>query len=73
MKRRIFRVLLAHFPYTKRWKLVSDTGGGWYFDTQKEAIRAAQEKISAQIVIHGRNGRIQSERTYGLDPRRSKG
>ena len=27
----------------------------------------------AQLVIRGKNGRIQSERTYGKDPRRSKG
>ncbi len=27
----------------------------------------------SQLVIKGRNGRIQSERTYGEDPRRTKG
>jgi len=27
----------------------------------------------AQLVIKGKSGRIQSERTYGNDPRRSKG
>jgi hypothetical protein len=27
----------------------------------------------SQVVIHGRNGRIQLEWTYGADPKRSKG
>lgn len=27
----------------------------------------------AQLIIKGKDGRIQSERTYGADPRRSKG
>lgn len=26
-----------------------------------------------QVVIHGKDGRIQSERTYGKDPRRHRG
>jgi len=31
------------------------------------------EGTPTQLVIHGKNGKIQSERTYGNDPRRSKG
>ncbi len=52
------------------------------FDARKEALvqRTANqcrclrmERIDSQIVIHGRDGRIQSERTYGNDPKRRKG
>ena len=31
------------------------------------------QMIPAQLVIHKKNGVIESERTYGLDPRRFKG
>ncbi|MBS3765348.1 DUF2188 domain-containing protein [Candidatus Bipolaricaulota bacterium] len=39
--------------------------------TKKEAVKTARErarKQSSQIFIHGKNGRIQEERTYGNDP-----
>jgi hypothetical protein len=29
--------------------------------------------IAAQLVLHGQDGRIRWERTYGQDPRRSPG
>lgn len=32
-----------------------------------------QNRYPAQVVLHGKNGRIRWERTYGRDPRRSKG
>jgi hypothetical protein len=40
-----------------------------------EYARALRESegTPSQLVIHGKNGKIQSERTYGNDPRRSKG
>ncbi|MFV0138121.1 DUF2188 domain-containing protein [Streptomyces sp. HMX87] len=45
--------------------------------TQKEAISAAREKAKerepAQVVVHGRDGRIRTEYTYGNDPRRTPG
>lgn len=41
--------------------------------TQREAIAAAREKARehqpAQVVVHGRDGRIRTEYTYGSDPR----
>lgn len=39
--------------------------------TKKEAIKSARRqasKKSSQVYIHGENGRIQEERTYGKDP-----
>jgi hypothetical protein len=60
--------------------------GGWivkgggeehHFDQKAEAVSAAaaagRSLGNAQVVIKKRDGKIQSERTYGNDPRRSKG
>ena len=47
------------------------------FRTKAEAVTAAVRQAETaelgQVVIKGRNGRIQSERTYGADPRRFPG
>jgi hypothetical protein len=54
-------------------------GGGeeHHFDQKAEAVSAAaaagRSLGNAQVVIKKRDGKIQSERTYGNDPRRSKG
>ncbi|MGH2686222.1 MAG: DUF2188 domain-containing protein [Actinomycetota bacterium] len=45
-------------------------------DRKPEVIRRARDVAKAQggrLVIHKANGRIQEERTYGADPRRSRG
>jgi hypothetical protein len=59
------------------WTLNLGGGQERRFTTKTEAVRvgAREGRASghAQLVIKGRNGRIQSERTYGADPRRSKG
>jgi len=60
--------------------------GGWIvkgggeehrFDRKTEAVQAAaaagRQLGNAQVVIKKADGRIQSERTYGGDPRRTKG
>jgi hypothetical protein len=43
----------------------------------EEAVGAARVQWNTgrptQVVLHGKNGRIRWERTYGRDPRRSKG
>lgn len=45
--------------------------------TQKEAIqsarRQAEEHQPAQVVVHGRDGRVRTEYTYGNDPRNIPG
>jgi hypothetical protein len=54
-------------------------GGGeeHRFQNKAEAIDAAaaagRGMENAQVVIRKKDGTIQSERTYGNDPRRSKG
>ncbi len=52
-----------------------------YFDRKPAAVSRGSEVgarlkaagLLAQLVIHGRDGRIQSERTYGSDPKKTKG
>ena len=74
-------------PARKRMTISTAKGGGWtlnlgggqdrQFKTKAEAVRAGAREGRAsghaQLTIKGRNGRIQSERTYGADPRRTKG
>jgi hypothetical protein len=47
------------------------------FATKAEAVRSAaregRRNGHAQMIIKGKDGKIQSERTYGADPRRTKG
>jgi hypothetical protein len=51
------------------------------FDTQKEAIEIAVLSARtvwaggrrAQVVLHGKSGRVRWERSYGRDPRRTRG
>jgi Uncharacterized protein conserved in bacteria (DUF2188) len=58
------------------WK-VEGAGAAENFRTKDEAIRAGRNRAKAadlgQLVVKGRNGRIQTEHTYGKDPRRTKG
>jgi hemerythrin superfamily protein len=64
------------------------SGGGWRAekegtqravaigDRKDEVVQKARDRARSQkgrLVIHGRNGRIQEERRYGPDPRRSRG
>jgi hypothetical protein len=46
-------------------------------DTKAEAVGAARtignNEKPAQVVIHGRDGVIQTEHTYGSDPEKYKG
>jgi hypothetical protein len=50
---------------------------GRVFEDKDEAIRQATENAKAaetgQIIVHGQDGHIQYERTYGEDPRERKG
>jgi hypothetical protein len=59
------------------WTLSIAGAGENTYRTKAEAVKAGASKGRqnghAQLVIKGRNGRIQSERTYGADPRRTKG
>ena len=57
--------------------LVKGAGEQHRFERKTEAVRAAaaagRQLGNAQVVIKTTDGRIQSERTYGSDPRRTKG
>ena len=52
-------------------------GGDGSFATKTKAVAAGKKQAKAgglgQLVIHTKTGRIQTEHTYGADPRRSKG
>lgn len=49
----------------------------WKFAAVASAVRLAKAIRKSgglsQVVVHGRNGRIQFEWTYGADPKRSQG
>ena len=50
---------------------------GEVFEDEEQAVQEASDCAEAadagQIVVHGHNGRIQYEHTYGEDPRERKG
>lgn len=70
-KRTVLRVLPA-----KAWRV-----GGVTFDSKKDAVSYARScaiseldrGMNSQVVIHGNDGKIQRELTFGADPRRRKG
>lgn len=77
--RTVFRI--HHSEFSGVW-VASVEGRTVDFDRNKVDIvqRTANQcrdlltvSVDSQIVIHGRDGRIQSERTYGNDPARRKG
>lgn len=44
--------------------------------TQTAAIdagRATAKRNRSELLVHGKNGKVRLKRTYGRDPRRSKG
>jgi hypothetical protein len=40
---------------------------------QKAATKLAKSQSKGQVVVHGRNGKIRTEHTYGSDPYPPKG
>jgi uncharacterized protein DUF2188 len=70
------RLTVTHSKRDKAWSV---KGGGreQSYSTKPEAVRAAASEGRrhghAQVVIHGVDGKIKQERTYGADPRRTKG
>ncbi|HXK40080.1 MAG TPA: DUF2188 domain-containing protein [Candidatus Paceibacterota bacterium] len=72
--RRIFNVA----PTEGSWRVSIDGGASdRSFDRKEQAVRWARERargaMPSQLRIKGRNGRIQTEHTYGGDPRSRKG
>ena len=58
------------------WK-IEGGGGREGFRTKDQAVRAGKTRAKAaelgQLIVKGRDGKIQTEYTYGKDPRRTKG
>ena len=56
------------------WQLRGGTGT---FATKTKAVAAGKKQAKAggkgQLIIHKKTGGIQTEHTYGSDPRRTKG
>jgi hypothetical protein len=74
MAREVFHVLPAG---DDNWRVAPEgSNTGPLFERKDEAVRHAKEKAQAaqlgQVVVHGRNGRIQYENTYGEDPHQRK-
>lgn len=57
-------------PYGLGWFLVKQEAVSWAAANCRHHLAAG---TTSQLKIRGKNGRIQSERTYGADPRRHRG
>lgn len=73
----------------KTYHVTADGDSGWRVqaaggsrtssthDTKSEAVQSAKNLAKSQalgqVVIHGKDGRIQTEHTYGKDPHPPKG
>ena len=65
-------------PGEKGWRVeIEGTGGARStHKTQTEAAKTARRiarQNKAELLIHGRNGRVRDRSTYGRDPRQIKG
>jgi Uncharacterized protein conserved in bacteria (DUF2188) len=71
------RITVAPAKARDGWTVSVARGNATTFKTKDQAVRAGasqgRQNGHAQLIIKGRDGRIQSERTYGADPRRTKG
>lgn len=81
-KRLVVRVSPAKAPGQPAGWAIKRGAVTWdVYDRKSDAVSEARDLAKAelargglaQLVVHGRNGKIQEERTYGKDPRRSKG
>ncbi|MGW0777744.1 DUF2188 domain-containing protein [Streptomyces sp. NPDC002835] len=74
--RTVYHITPGKGSSEERWQIQHTEGTREFaepYPTQKEAIhsarRQAKEHKPAQVVVHGRDGRIRTEYTYGDDPR----
>lgn len=80
VKRTVFRVQRVRRGF-RGWDVTTKRDGRaevlTTYYSQANAIRwavvAARDARPSQVVLHGLNGRIRWERTYGADPKRSPG
>ncbi len=58
------------YPSNGSWAVKTNGRSVGTFDTQREAVAAAKRNVkkagSAQIVVHGKSGRILKHQTYGM-------
>lgn len=79
MRRRVYRI--AWDARARRWVIRGPAAGFMPFRTKAAAVDVGVEhcrflldlNLRSQLVIHRRDGTIESERTYGADPKRTKG
>ena len=74
-KRKVFHVVSKPETFSDRDWAVKQAGIDYplaRFPKKDEAVKyaviAAKTQPLGQVKIHGKNGKIQSERTYGQDP-----
>jgi hypothetical protein len=71
------RLTMHLVPADGQWKLKDSCGHEQPFPTKRagvaEGVKRGRKHGHAQLVIHKRDGQIQSERTYGADPVASPG
>jgi len=73
------RFVLHIVPNANGWEVKRQGSGEteWLVDNKDNAVNHAREMAKAnqpsQIVIHTRDGRIETEHTYGADPRETPG
>lgn len=75
-QRQVFHVL----PQDQgKWRVEPEgqREAGEIFEDKEQAVQQASNRAKAadagQIIVHGRDGRIQYEYTFGNDPRERKG
>lgn len=77
-KRNVYHILPNKPGGEKDWKVVKQGNkqAVGLFENKEKAIKKARKiaknKKPSQIKIHGKNGKIQREYTYGADPRKYK-
>jgi hypothetical protein len=75
MARKIYHVI----PAGDEWRVKrigayrADSMHGRKSDAVARARVLARGKALRQVCVHGKDGRIQAEYTYGRDPRRTRG
>jgi hypothetical protein len=76
MTRQVFLVVPAE---DGKWRVEFEGGGqtGRMFADKDEAFRHAKDQAQAaqlaHVIVHGHDGQIQYENTYGEDPHQRKG
>jgi hypothetical protein len=68
-------------PHRDGWRIKHGSGGVTVYSVKRTAVAEARRRAKsvqrrgglAQVRVHGADGKLQDEWTYGKDPRRFKG